>query len=141
MLPILLYNQANTEGKLLKKKKGFSYIEVVFALVISATIFTAILPLIMNSISKNRDTRLRLIAYEAASNEIEKLRESKISSLVAPSHTAFVVDGIPGSVGDVFVEKNLGDQRIASVKVNITWTDKGKQKNVDLNTYLYGSTE
>lgn len=114
---------------------------MVFALVISATIFTAVLPLITNSITKNRDTRMRLVAYEAASNEIERLRESKISSLVAPSHTAFAIPAIPNSTGDVYLKKDLGDQKIASVNVSVSWTDKGKAKRVELNTYLYGSTE
>ena len=126
---------------MLKLKKGFSYVEVIFALAASAAIFTAVLPLLSNSIEKNYDTRLRLIAYEAASNEIEELREGKVSSFLAPNHIAFDIPEIPGAVGDVYITKDLGDQRIAAVKVSVTWTNKGTEKTVELNTYLYGSTE
>ena len=122
-------------------KRGFSYIEVIFALVISAAIFSAVLPLITNTINRNRDTRLRLIAYEAASNQIEDLREHKISSLVAPSHDAFDIPDIPGSTGDVYVTKPLGDQKIAQVQVTVNWSLSGKTQQVVLNTLIYGNTE
>lgn len=122
-------------------KKGFSYIEVLLALTISAVIFTAVLPLLSATISKNRDTRLRLVAYEAASNEIEKLRESKVSSLVAPNHIPFTIPEIPGSVGDVYITKALGDQKIASVDVTVRWTFAKKNQVAELKTYLYGSIE
>jgi len=123
------------------KKKGFTYIEVVMAVTISAMIFSAVFPLLFATITKNRDTRLRLVAYEAASNEVEKLRESKISSLVAPNHIPFDVPEIPGSVGDVYVTKTLGDQKIASVDVTVRWTFRNKQQVAEIKTYLYGSIE
>lgn len=124
-----------------KRPRGFSYIEVVLALVITSTIFAAVLPLLTNTITKNRDTKLRLIAYEAASNEVEKLREQKISSLVAPSHTAFAIPDIPGSTGDVYVTKTLGDQKIATVEVTVSWIFKDKPQKAEIRTYLYGSIE
>jgi type II secretory pathway pseudopilin PulG len=123
------------------QKKGFSYIEVVMAVTLSAVIFTAVLPLLFNTITKNRDTRYRLVAYESASNEIEKLREQKISSLVAPNTLSFDIPEIPDSVGTVNITKTLGDEKIASVNVMISWDYKGKSNEVELNTYLYGSTE
>ena len=126
---------------LTNKHRGFTYIEVVFAIVITSTIFMAVLPLLTNTITKNRDTRLKLIAYEAASNEIEMLREQKVSSLVAPSHTPFDVADIPGSTGDVYVTKTLGDQKIASVDVTVKWTFNNKAQTTDIKTYLYGSIE
>jgi len=106
-----------------------------------AIIFSAVLPLIFNSITSNRGTRLKLLAYEAASREIENMREQKVSSLVSPSHVAFTVDGVPGAVGDIYVNKALGDEKIAAVTSKVTWTYRGKSEKVELNTYLYGSTE
>ncbi len=124
------------------RRQGFSYIEVLLAATISAAIFTAVMPLLFNSITVNRNARLNLLAYEAASNEIETLRQSKISSLVTPSHAAFTVTGIPGGVGDTFVSRpNFGDQKIVSVDVSVTWQLQGKSKKVNLSTFLYGSTE
>jgi prepilin-type N-terminal cleavage/methylation domain-containing protein len=123
------------------KRRGFTYIEVIMAITISAAIFTAVFPLMFATVTKNRDTRLRLIAYEAASNEIEKLRESKISSLVAPNHIPFVVPEIPGAVGDVYITKALGDQKIANVAVTINWNFNKKAQKTELKTYLYGSIE
>jgi len=134
LLPILLYNKP-------MKRRGFTYIEVVMAVTITAAIFTAIIPLLFATISKNRDTRLRLIAYEAASNEIEKLRETKISSLVAPNHIPFDVPEIPGAVGDVYVTKTLGDQKIANIDVTVNWTFNKKAQKTEIKTYLYGSIE
>jgi Tfp pilus assembly protein PilV len=122
-------------------KKGFSYIEVVMAVTLTAVIFTAVLPLLFNTITKNRDTRYRLIAYEVASNEVERLREQKISSLVAPNTLFFDIPEIPDSTGTIEVTKDLGDQKIAAINVRVEWTFKGKTNDVELNTYLYGSTE
>ena len=123
------------------RKRGFSYIEVIMALTISAAIFSAVLPLLFNTITKNRDTRYRLIAYEAASNEVEKLRELKISSLVAPNTLTFATPDIPGSAGTVRITKPLSDGKIAAINVTITWPYRTKNNEVQLNTYLYGSTE
>jgi len=124
-----------------RKKSGFTIIEIVIALAISAAIFTAVLPLLYNSITSNRSTKLKLLAYEAASREIEALREQKVSSLVSPSSTPFTVEDIPGAIGNISVNKDLGDEKIAAVTSVITWTFKGKEERVELNTYLYGSTE
>lgn len=124
-----------------RKKSGFTIIEIVIALAISAAIFTAVLPLLYNSITSNRSTKLKLLAYEAASREIEALREQKVSSLVSPSSTPFTVEDIPGAIGNISVSKDLGDEKIAAVTSVITWTFKGKEERVELNTYLYGSTE
>ena len=90
---------------------------------------------------KNRDNKLKLIAYESASNQIEELRARKVSSLLAPSHIAFEVPEIPNSTGDVFIEKKLGDEKIASVLITVTWKFKNNVENVNLSSYLYGSTE
>lgn len=126
---------------MLKNKKGFTYIEVIFALVVMAAIFSAVLPLLLNTVTKNRDSRLKLIAFEAASNKIEELREHKISSLIAPSHNPFDILEIPGATGDVYITKPLGDQKIASIEVTVNWNFKTKPQKVELKTYLYGSTE
>lgn len=123
------------------EKRGFSYIEVVMAVTLSAVIFTAVFPLLFATITKNRDTRLRLIAYEAASNEIEKLREAKISSLVAPNHIPFSIPEIPGAIGDVYITKTLGDQKIANVDVTVDWVFNNKSQKTEIKTYLYGSIE
>ena len=117
-----------------KQKKGFTFIEILISLSIMAIIFSAVLPLIFNSITSNRGTRLKLLAYEAASREIENMREQKVSSLVSPSHVAFTVDGVPGAVGDIYVNKALGDEKIAAVTSKVTWTYRGKSKKVELNT-------
>ena len=122
-------------------KRGFSYIEVLFALTLTAVIFTAVMPLLSNTITKNRDTRLRLIAYEAASNQVEELRDTKVLSLVAPSHIPFTIPDIPSSVGDVFITKTLGDQKIATIDVTVKWTFQNKAQTVEIKTFLYGSTE
>jgi type II secretory pathway pseudopilin PulG len=142
LLPILLYNEYILEGILNKTKhRGFSYIEVVMAVTISAAIFTAVLPLLFATITKNRDTRLRLIAYESASNEVEKLRETKISSLVAPNHIPFEIPDIPGAIGDVYITKPLGDPRIANIDVTVNWVFNKKAQKAEIKTYLYGSIE
>lgn len=124
-----------------KSKSGFTFIELLISLSIIAIIFSAVLPLIFNSITANRGTKLKLIAYEAASQEIENLREQKVSSLVSPSHTAFTVSEVPGAVGDIYINKALGDEKIAAVTSTVTWTYHGKSEKIELNTYLYGSTE
>jgi hypothetical protein len=98
------------------------------------------MPLLFNAITTNRDARLKLLAYEAASSQIEQLRERKIASLVAPSHNPFNIDGIPGSTGDTYITRNLGDNNIVNVDVTINWTLDGTPEKVEFRTYLYGST-
>jgi type II secretory pathway pseudopilin PulG len=124
----------------LSNKRGFSYIEVIFAVMATAAIFSAVLPLLFATVNSNRDTKLRLIAYESASNEIEKLREAKIPTLVA-SDTTFTVPEIPGSTGHIIIERNLNDNKIAKVKVTVDWFFNRRNQRAELNTYLYGSTE
>ncbi len=124
-----------------KKKPGFTFIEILISLTIMAIIFSAVLPLFFRSITSNRSARLKLIAYEAASREIENLREQKVSSLVSPSQTSFSVDGIPGAIGEIHINKNLGDEKIAAVTSRVTWTYRDKAEKVELHTYLYGSTD
>jgi prepilin-type N-terminal cleavage/methylation domain-containing protein len=121
-----------------KNKSGFTFIEIVIALVVCAIIISTVVPLISNSITQNRSTKLKLLAYEAASQEIENLREQKVSSMVSPSHTPFTVASIPGSTGDIYVNKALGDEKIAAVTATITWTFHGKNEMIELKTYLYG---
>ena len=123
------------------RKSGFTIIEIVIALVICAAIFSAVLPLIFDSITSNRGTKLKLTAYEAASREIESLREQKVSSLISPSSTPYSISGIPGAIGNLSVNKALGDEKIAAVKSVVTWIYRGKSERVELNTYFYGSTE
>ncbi len=121
------------------KKGGFTYIEILIAITVSAAIFSAVLPLMFASIAINRNARLNLLAYEAASDQIEGLRELKIPSIVTPSHIVFPVNGIPGSSGDTYLTRDLGDQNIVTVKVTVSWPFQGKNKSVSMNTYLYGS--
>jgi len=142
LLPILLYNELAREGSLNKiRHRGFSYIEVVMALTVTAVVFSAVLPLLENTINKNRDTRLRLVAYEAASNQVEELRDTKVLSLIDGSHIPFSIPEIPGSTGDVYITKTLGDQTIAKVDVTVNWSFSGKTQKAEITTYLYGSTE
>ncbi len=124
----------------MRNKRGFSYIEVIFSVMATAAIFSAVLPLLFATITSNRDTRLKLIAYESASNEIEKLREVKIPTLVSQD-TLFSISEIPGSTGHVIIERNLGDNKIAKVKVTVDWIFNKRNQHAELNTYLYGSTE
>ena len=122
-------------------KCGFTIIEIVLALAVCAAIFSAVLPLLYNATTSNRNTKLRLLAYEAASREIESLREQKVASLVSPSNIPFVVTNIPGAVGNIYIIKALGDEKIAAVTSSVDWIFKGKAERVEINAYLYGSTE
>ncbi len=122
------------------KKQGFTYIEVLIALTISAAIFSAVFPLLFTSITTNRSAKLKLIAYEAASNQIEQLRERKIASLVAPSDNPFSVPEIPASSGVTNITRPLSDSNIVRVKVTINWPMRGNTEKIEMTTYLYGST-
>lgn len=116
-------------------------IELMFSIVLMATIFAAVMPLIYSSINNNKDSRLKLIAYEAASQKIEELRDEKISSLQAPNHTYFTVPDIAGSSGDLYITKPLGDTRLAQVECSITWTFQNRSHKIKTVTYMYGGTQ
>lgn len=115
-------------------------VEILMAMTLMATIFAAVMPLIYSSINNNKDARLKLIAYEAANQKIEELRDDKIPSLIAPNHTYFTVDGIAGSNGDLYVTKPFGDARIAKVDCTITWSFYNRNHSIKLSTYMYGGS-
>jgi len=127
------------------QKPGVSFIEVLIALMLCAVIFSAVLPLIQNTIYQNQQTKQRLLATEAASNEIEKFKESKIVSLCplpqVSCDSIFVVDGIANSSGKIKITKPQADNRLAAIKVTIDWSFRGRAQNVTLNTYMYGGME
>jgi len=125
----------------MRTRRGFTLVEIIVALAVAAVFFSAVLPLLSKSITNNRAVQLKLYAYEAASREMENLREENVSSLVAPNHLTFPVTEIPESSGDIYITKELGDEKIASVRSVVSWTFNGKTESVELNTYLYGSTE
>ena len=127
------------------QKPGVSFIEVLIAFMLCAVVFSAVLPLIQNTIYQNQQTKQRLIATEAASNEIEKFKESKIVSLCPLPQTScdstFDILEIPNASGTINVTKPMNDDRLAAIKVTIDWDFRGREQNVTLNTYMYGGME
>lgn len=118
------------------EKRGFSLIEIVIAIFVASAIFSAAIPLIFNTITANRASRLRLNAYEAAQKEIESIKNQDITTFNSKS---FTPSGIPGGQGMLTINKQFPD--LADVKSNVTWNFKGKAESVEVRTYIYGAIE
>jgi prepilin-type N-terminal cleavage/methylation domain-containing protein len=119
-------------------KKGFTIIELLIALVVLGIIFAGLMPLLANTVNKNKNARLRLVAYEAASEKLEEYREKKISSLQAGTEI-FSVSALPNSTAVVTIEKP--QTSLAAITTTISWNFSNKPQKVELKTYLYGSTQ
>lgn len=124
--------------KVTKNKKGFTLIEVIITLVVGAAIFSGVLPLAMNTMAQDKDSRLKLYAYEDAQQELENMRGSSFATLA--NHT-FAVTNISGATGTVtvsFTVDGATQTNIAAVTSNVAWTFHSKNRSVTLNTYIYG---
>lgn len=122
-------------------KRGFSLIEVIIALSISAVVFTATIPLIYNTITSNRLAKLKFYAYQAAHKEIEKYKNVNISQF--QTH-AFTVSEIPSdptytTTGELIV--NLPHEDLAEITSRVTWTYRGKNEVAEIKTFIYGVAE
>lgn len=123
--------------KIRKSNKGFTLIELIIILFVSACIFAGVLPLIAKTTTSNKAARLKLLAYESANNELELMRGTPVSEL--EDHN-FDVDGIAGATGSVTVENETYGKThtdFAAITSSVTYTFKGKTETVELNTYLY----
>jgi prepilin-type N-terminal cleavage/methylation domain-containing protein len=124
----------------MQAKRGFTIIELLVALVVMAIMFAGLLPLISKSVNANKDQRLRLVAYELASQRLEEYRERKIPSLLPGTITENPAE-LPNATLTISVSKpKAPDQTLALVSVDVTWSFNGRNQNVLLKTYLYGST-
>jgi prepilin-type N-terminal cleavage/methylation domain-containing protein len=119
-------------------KKGFTIIELLIALVILGLILAGLMPLLANTVNKNKEARLKLVAYEAASEKLEEYREKKISSLQAGAEN-FAIPDLPNSTGTVTIEKPQSS--LAKITTSISWNFNKRNQKVELKTYLYGSTQ
>ena len=122
----------------LDNEKGYTIIEVIIALAISAVIFSGTLPLVYKTITANRKAQLRLNAYQSAHQEIENLRGYRVADL---ANHSFTVSTVPGATGSVVVDKNMNGQpqtTIAKVTCKVSWVFQTKSDSVELSTYIYG---
>jgi len=127
------------KSRLKKKpsKSGFTITEVLIVLVVSAVIFSGVLPLMAKTTTTNKAAKLKLFAYESARDEIENMKGISVSSLT--NHN-FTVSSIPGATGTVTINNTVNgvvETDIAAVTSNVSWTFMGKNESIELNTYLY----
>lgn len=115
------------------KKGGFSLLEIVIALFITAAVFSAVVPLIFNTISANRSAKIKLNAYQSAQNEIELLKNQDITSM---TNHSFIPSGVPNGSGNVTISNPQPD--LASVNSRVSWVFRGKSEVIELKTYIYG---
>jgi prepilin-type N-terminal cleavage/methylation domain-containing protein len=120
-----------------QNKKGFTLVEVMVTLVVGAAIFTGILPITMNTITANKDARLKLYAYEDAQQELENMRGDSFSQI---TNHSFTVSNITGATGTITVNTTVDgatQTTIAAVTSKVAWTFHSKNESVTLSTYIY----
>jgi len=120
-----------------KKQNGISSIEAVFAIliiVVGLVVYTSSLNLVRGA----KSAKFQDIAYHIASKQVENLRNTDFSSLPA---SASIIDPrlelLPSGAGSFTITDLNSD--LKQVNANVTWTESGTSKSVNLDTLIYVS--
>lgn len=93
----------------MKKKNGFSLIELLFAVFIAMVVFSALLTLVQSSLRIQSASSDLILANNAARNKIEEIRSTSFNTIVATFHNrvfnvpAFPPGGARGRTTAIYV--------------------------------------
>lgn len=119
-----------------KNQKGFSIIELLLVLVFMTAIISGILPLLTRAIASNKNTKNKLLSYQAASAEIENMRNSDFATL---ENYTFSVQGVSTASGSVTISDQIDgstETDIVKVTVTVIWPYKNNTESIELDTYI-----
>lgn len=122
-------------------RKGFSLIELVIALgVVALTVF--VFGIAVSSLPLTKSTRNRNIAYHAAAQKLEELRNTPFASLPASGSFSYpIFSELTNASGQLTVSSYSGydPNQIKAAAVTVTWYENGVAYNVRLDTLLSDS--
>jgi prepilin-type N-terminal cleavage/methylation domain-containing protein len=122
-------------------KKGLTLIEILVAVSITAIIVLSLYGALVYGMAINLKTKHKAIAYHAASQEMEILRNTPFSTLTNQTDGPFIgevddLDKLPSSLGKLTIENYGGSSDIKKVTIKVIWQEKGGQKEVQLVTLI-----
>lgn len=117
-------------------KNGFTIIELLITLIFLTTIISGIIPLLTKAISANKNSKNKLYAYQAASSEIEDMRNTDYTSIATHNFSVPGVTGAQGTVTVTDVIDGSAQTGILKATATVSWTFKDKNENVNIVTYF-----
>ncbi|PIZ01072.1 hypothetical protein COY62_00370 [bacterium (Candidatus Howlettbacteria) CG_4_10_14_0_8_um_filter_40_9] len=115
---------------------GFTLIELLITLIFFTAIISGIIPLLTKAISVNKNSKNKLYAYQAASSEIENMRNTDYDSIASHNFSVSGVSGAQGTVTVTDVIDGSAQTGILKATATVSWTFKDKNENVDIVTYF-----
>ncbi|MGQ9523980.1 MAG: type IV pilus modification PilV family protein [Armatimonadota bacterium] len=120
---------------------GFSTIEVLLAIAIITVGLTAVSYLMAVGMGVSVDSRETNLAYQAANEQIERLRRTPFASIPICTGVSFSVpllSQLPNAQGVMSVQAYQGQSDLKLVSVRVSWTRRGpgRDQSVRLTTLI-----
>ncbi len=120
-----------------KKNKGFTIIEVIFALALLATGLTGVVLIMSEGQSQNSVSRKHIVAMGLAKEQMESIRNLPYASVLPIPSTPFTAPYVDYSSQVNVTSYGTLPGQIKDVVVIITYnTGKGATASVNLETYI-----
>ena len=115
--------------------RGFSTIEVIFALFLLATALV-VYASSLNLVRILKTTRYQNLAYHIAQKQLEDMRNTAFSALPGTGAISdSQLSSLPSGQGTLTVTDL--DTNLKQVTVSVSWTETGLPKSVNLDTLIY----
>ncbi len=126
----------NSNGPLLKNKKGYMIMEALIAIAIFAIGFMAVATLVFAAARNNTNGNILTHANMLAREKMEELKST-------PDLTELDTSEAPETVGGMFTRTWTASDPLAfgtsrQIQVIVRWTRKGKNKQVVMETITKG---
>ena len=118
----------------MRRKKGFTLIEVMLAMGVFAIGILAVASMQITAFQGNRSARLRTEAVTCASEYMEDLVNQGYSAITDGSDTKGEID-LSWTVSD-----NTPVNNTKTVKVIASWKDRGETRTADFSYIIYDSS-
>lgn len=122
-------------------RQGFSMIEVLLAIVLVTVGLTAVSYVMAVGMGLSVDTRDTNLAYQAANEQIERLRRTSFASIPICTDAVFSVPALSqltNAQGVMTVQLYQGQSDLKHVTVRVRWTRRGpgRDQSVQLVTLI-----
>lgn len=122
--------------QLTASQSGFTIIELLITLIFFTAIISGIIPLLTKAISKNKEAKNKLYAYQAASSEIESMRNTAYENITSHNFSVYGIAGAQGTVTVTDVIDGAPQTGILKATASVTWTFKDKNESSEIVTYF-----
>ena len=118
---------------MLKPIKGFTLLELMVAVLILLTAILGLLSVFINCIFLNETNRNMVTAANDAQYVLEQIKSLPYSSI--PDYPEPSLYNLKDEHIDISID-NHTETRITQIDVTISWTERGRSKNLQLSTRI-----